>query len=86
MIGFGLFEDQLGKVIKAVLPYYEVVTFARIVDEGAGDALLIAEGLELGTVVHQTISATTYHPQQLVLLLHLVNIGDELGCTHGVGG
>ena len=62
MIGFGLFEDQLGKVIKAVLPYYEVVTFARIVDEGAGDALLVAEGLELCAVIHQAVGTAADHP------------------------
>ena len=48
-----LFENQLGEAVEAVLPDDEVMTLARIVDEGAGDALLVAEGLELGAVVHQ---------------------------------
>lgn len=80
-----LFENQLGKAVEAVLPDDEVVALVRIVDEGAGNAILIAEGLELCAIVDQAVGTTADHPQQFVLLLHLLYIGNELGSTHGVG-
>ena len=42
-----LFEDQLCEIIEAILPDNEVVLSLWVVDKGAGDALLVAEGLEL---------------------------------------
>ena len=81
-----LFENQLCEIVETILPDHEVVLFIRVVDEGARDALLVAEGLELCAVVHQTVSATAYHPQEFVLLLHLVDVRNELCSTHCVGG
>ena len=81
----GLFENQLGEAVETVLPNNEVMTFVRIVDEGARNAVLVAEGLELGAVANEAVGTTTYHPQELVLFLHLLYIRNELGCTHGIG-
>jgi len=68
----------LGEVVEAVLPDDEVVLSLRIVDEGAGYAFFVAECLELGAVVHQSVCTSANHPQELVLFLHLVGVGDEL--------
>ena len=69
-----LFEDELCEVVETVLPYCEVVTFVRIVDEYARNTILIAECLELGAVEHQSVCTTTYHPEEFVLFLNLVDI------------
>ena len=80
-----LLEDQLGELVQAVFPDDEVVLALRVFDERAGDAVLVAEGLEAGAVVHQIVLAAADHPEELVLLLYLLYIGNELGSTHGVG-
>ena len=74
------------KVVEAILPDSEVVTFIRIIDECAGNTVLVAESLELSAVADQTVSATAYHPQKLVLLLGLLNIRNKLSGTLCVGG
>ena len=80
-----LFEDELGEVVEAVFPDHEVVAAIGVFDEGAGHALLIAEGLEARAVEHQTVVATTDHPQQLVLLLGCLYIRNQLFRLLGVG-
>ena len=40
------------------------MTFVGVVDEGAGDAVLVAEGLELGAVVHQAVGAAADRSQR----------------------
>lgn len=52
-----LLEDQLGELVQAVFPDDEVVLAFRVFDERAGDAVLVAEGLEAGAVVHQVVFA-----------------------------
>ena len=83
--GRELLEYQLGEVVETVLPDDEIVLTLRIVNEGARDSVLVSEVFELGTVVHQSIGSTAYHPKKFVLFLHLVNIGNELGGPQGVG-
>ena len=80
-----LFENQLSEVVEAVLPNCEVVTFIRIVDQGAGYSVLIAESLELCAVADKAVSAAAYHPEKLVLLLNLLNIRNELSGTCCIG-
>ena len=79
-----LFEYQLREVIETILPDYEVVLSVRIVDECARYALLIAESLELHAIEKQSVSSTAYHPQELVLFLHLIHIRNELLGAHRV--
>ncbi len=80
-----LFENKLCKVVETVLPYNEVVLALGILDEGAGNTVLVAESLELSAVADQAVSAAAYHPQKLVLLLYLLNIRNELSGTLCVG-
>ena len=80
-----LFENQLGEVVQTVFPNHEVMTLVGIVDEGARNTVLVAEGLQLRTVVHQTVGTAANHPQQLVLLLHLLHIRNKLCGTLRVG-
>ena len=80
-----LFENKLCKVVEAVLPNNEVVTLVRIVDQSAGNAVLVAESLELCAVADQAVSAAAYHPEQFILLLGLLNIRNKLSSTLCVG-
>ena len=61
------------------------MTLVGIVDEGARNTVLVAEGLQLRTVVHQAVGTAANHPQQLVLLLHLLHIRNKLCGTLCVG-
>ena len=80
-----LFEDKLGEFVESILPDYKIVLTVRILDQSAGNSVLVAESLELCAVADQTVTAAAYHPQKLVLLLDLLNIRNELSCTLSVG-
>ena len=80
-----LFENKLCKVVETVLPNNKVVLALGILDEGAGNSVLVAESLELCAVADEAVIATAYHPEKLVLLLYLLNIRNELSGTLCIG-
>ena len=81
-----LLEDELGELVQAVFPDDEVVLALRVFDERAGDAVLVAEGLEAGAVVHQVVLAAADHPEDLVFRFGLFHVGNQCLRHFGVGG
>ena len=70
-------ENQLCEVVETVFPNDEVVLAVREFDECTGDSVFIAERLEAGTVVHKAVLAAADHPEEFVLRLGLLHVGNE---------
>ena len=82
---FSSFEYELGEIIESVFPYNEVVVALRILNQCAWHPVFVAEGFETGTVEHESVLVAAHHPEELVLLLRLLHVGDELLGLLGVG-
>ena len=53
------------------------MSFTWIVDQGAGNTVLVAEGFEPGAVVHKVVLSAANHPKEGVLRLCLFNVRNK---------
>ena len=78
------FKNKLREIVKPILPNHKVVIAFWIFNESAWQSIFVTKSLETTAVEHESIPAATYHPQQFVFLLELLDIRYELFWLLGV--